>query len=317
MRILVAGAAGFIGSHLCDALLEDGHIVVGVDNFITGHWRNLERLNGRPGFTFVEHDIIRPLAGVEPQAIFHLASPASPVGYGRHPIETLLTNAEGTRHLLDLAVRSNARFLLASTSEAYGDPLIHPQPETYWGHVNPVGPRACYDEAKRYAEALTVNYGWTYGLDVRVIRIFNTYGPFNDPDDGRIIPNFISQALRGEPLTVYGDGRQTRSYCYVSDLVRGIQAAMFTAGTTGELFNLGNPEEYSAIEIAEAVKRLAGSCSPIMHCPPRPEEIARRRPNIDKARERLGWTPAVGLEEGLRETIAWYVSIGVSSGTAR
>jgi UDP-glucuronate decarboxylase len=306
MQIVISGGAGFIGSHLVDACLTRGHRVIVIDNLLTGRRENLAHLADHPRLRFLERDVIEPLPEVEGELYLHLASPASPVGYARYPIETMLANSLGTQRLLDLARRDGATFLFASTSEAYGDPLVHPQPEEYWGNVNPIGPRACYDESKRYGEALTVTYVRKFGLDGRIVRIFNTYGPRNDPRDGRIVPNFITQALRGEPITVYGDGTQTRSYCYVSDLVEGILRAALTPGLAGEVINLGNPLEYSAVELAVLIRRLAGSSSPIVHVPPRPEEIARRRPEISKARRLLGWEPQVGIEEGLLQTIAWF-----------
>jgi UDP-glucuronate decarboxylase len=306
MRIVISGGAGFIGSHLADLCLARGHSVTVIDNLITGRLTNIVHLLGRPDFRFLERNIIDDQPDVDGDLYCHLASPASPVGYGRFPVETMLTNSLGTHRLLDLARRDRAIFLLASTSEAYGDPLVHPQPETYWGNVNPTGPRACYDESKRYAEALTITYVRQYGLDARIVRIFNTYGPRNDPNDGRIVPNFVTQALRGEPITVYGDGRQTRSFCYVADLVEGIWRAATTPGIDGEVINLGNPLEYAAIELAHLVKRLAGSPSEVVHLPAREEEIARRRPDIAKAGRLLGWTPQVGIEDGLRRTIEWF-----------
>ena len=306
MKVLVAGGSGFIGSHLCDALVAAGHQVVAVDNCSTGPASNIEHLIGHPRFRFEQRDIVSGVPDEPFNAIFHLASPASPVGYGRRPIETLLVNSAGTHNLLDLARRSRARFLVASTSEIYGDPQQHPQSEDYWGNVNPIGPRSCYDEGKRYAEAATINYGLTYGLDTRIVRIFNTYGPRSDPEDGRIVPNFVRQALTGAPITVFGSGSQTRSYCYVSDLVRGLWAVMFTDGISGEVFNLGQPGERSALEFAQLIKRLTGSRSPIVHLEGRPEEIARREPDIRKARRVLGWEPRVPVEEGLRLTIEWF-----------
>ncbi len=306
MRILVTGGAGFVGSHLCQALVEKGHEVTALDNLITGSRLNIQHLLSHPGFRFIEHDVTQPFTDGGWEAIFHLASPASPVSYDKYPVETMLANSIGTYNLLELALRSQAKFLLASTSEVYGDPKVHPQPETYWGNVNPVGPRAHYDEAKRFAEALTMIYVQRRGLDGRIVRIFNTYGPRSDPQDGRIIPNFITQALQGEPVTVYGDGSQTRSFCYVSDLVEGITRALFTEKTCGQIINLGNPDERSALEIAKIIKRLAGSPSPIIHIPSRKEEIARRQPDITRAQQILGWQPKVGLEEGLKETVAWF-----------
>lgn len=305
MNILVTGGAGFIGSHLCEALLLAGHRVTALDNFLTGSPANVAHLRSDPAFDLIEADVTNPLPSVSVDAAFHLASAASPEGYGRHPIETLMTNSIGTSNVLQLVHAQRARFLLASTSEVYGDPQEHPQTETYWGHVNPIGPRACYDEGKRFAEALTITYLREKRVDARIIRIFNTYGPRNHPDDGRVIPNFVSQALLGTPLTVYGQGHQTRSFCYVSDLVEGIIRAMFSAGTTGEVFNLGNPEEYSVRVLAERVKAMTRSPSTIKYLSSRPEEIARRRPDITKAGAVLGWAPTVTLDEGLTRTIPW------------
>jgi nucleoside-diphosphate-sugar epimerase len=314
-RVLVTGGAGFIGSNLCESLLDRGYLVTAVDNLITGKLRNIDALRRRAGFKFVERDVCR-LEGLDVDAVFHLASPASPVGYGMYPIETMVTNAEGTRRALDVARESGARFLLASTSEVYGDPLQHPQTESYFGNVDPVGPRSCYDEGKRYAEALTTWYGREYGVDQRIVRIFNCYGPRNDPEDGRMVPTFVMQALRGEPITVYGDGSQTRSLCYVSDLVRGLDAAMFT-GVAGRLYNLGNPDEHSILEYAQIIQRLSRSTASIEHEAERPGEIARRKPDITRAREELGWTPEVDLEDGLARTIDWYRSLSDAQAASR
>lgn len=308
MRSLVTGGAGFIGSHLCDRLIERGDDVICVDNLITGQETNLAGLASHPRFTFVRADIIQPLKIAGPiDRIFHLASPASPRGYLRKPLETALVNSVGSHHILDLARRDRARFLLASTSETYGDPLQHPQREDYWGNVNPVGIRSCYDEGKRFAEALTMIYIREFGVDARIIRIFNCYGPRSDPLDGRIVPNFVTQALTGQPLTVYGDGSQTRSLCYVSDLVEGLLRAMETPGTTGQLYNLGNPDERTVLQFAQVIKRLAASPSPIEFQPPiSTDDPQRRCPDISRAREVLGWEPAVDLEQGLGETVAWF-----------
>ncbi len=305
LRVLVAGGAGFIGSHLCDYLVAEGNEVVAVDNYITGRAQNVAHLAGHERFTLREHDVTQPFAW-RGDAVFHLASPASPEGYLRHPFETLWVNAAGTDVLLDLARESNAKFLFASTSEVYGDPLVHPQTEAYWGNVNPVGVRACYDEGKRFGEALTMEYVRQYDVDARIIRIFNTYGPRNDPGDGRVVPNFIAQALSGQPITIYGDGSQTRSFCYVRDLVRGMAAAMFTPGTQGEVLNLGNPDERSIRDFAATIMRLTGAEAPIVHRPLPADDPKRRRPDITKAQERLGWRPTVSLEEGLGETIAYF-----------
>ncbi len=305
LRILVAGAAGFIGSHLCDRLLEEGHEVLGADNYITGASHNLTHLESHPRFRLIHHDITEPLAVDGPlDVIFNLASPASPKDYLSHPIETLRTGAEGSRHLLDLACRKQARYLLASTSECYGDPQEHPQKETYWGHVNPVGPRSCYDEAKRFAEAITMAYHRQHGLSTRIARIFNTYGPRMQLDDGRIVPNFVRQALRGEPITVYGDGSQTRSFCYVDDLVEGL--VRLSRSDEPLPVNLGNPEEMTVLEFARLIRQFAGSRSEIRFEPLPEDDPQRRRPDITRARLLLGWEPRVGLEEGLRRTIEWF-----------
>ncbi len=285
-----------------------------MDNLLTGRRANLEQLAEHPRFRFIEHDVTQPLPPLPtPDLIAHLASPASPVGYARYPIETLLVGSIGTYHLLQLARQGGARFLLASTSEIYGDPVVHPQPETYWGNVNPIGPRSMYDEAKRYAEALTVNFAAQHGLDARIVRIFNCYGPRMDPHDGRIIPNYLTQALRGEPITVYGQGDQTRSYAYVADLVEGLMRLLGRDGLAGQVVNLGNPKEFSALDLAVLVKQLTGTNSPIVHLPPRPEEIARRQPDITRARRLLDWEPAVPLETGLRLTIAWFKTLVLST----
>jgi len=302
LRVLVAGAAGFIGSHLCDALLALGYEVIGVDNFLTGSSRNLRHLAGHPRFRFLEHDVVAPLGVDGPlDAVFNLASPASPRDYLAHPIETLRTGAEGSRNLLELARTKGARYVLASTSECYGDPLEHPQRETYWGNVNPVGPRSCYDESKRFAEALTMAYHRQFGLSTHIARIFNTYGPRMQHDDGRIVPNFILQALRNLPITVYGDGSQTRSFCYVDDLVEGL--ILLGASDEHLPVNLGNPEEMTVLDFARLVRRLTGSRSEIIHEPLPEDDPQRRQPDISKAHAILGWSPRVPLEEGLRRTI--------------
>ncbi len=305
MKVVVTGGAGFIGSHLCTRLLEKGHEVLCVDNLLTGSQQNIAPLRSHPSFTFFEHDVTRPFE-FEAEAIFHLASPASPIGYMEHPIETILVNSQGTYQMLEQARRQKARFLVSSTSEIYGDPLVHPQQESYWGNVNPIGPRACYDESKRLGETLTMEYVRQYGLNARIVRIFNTYGPNSQFNDGRMIPNFITQALKNEPLTIYGDGTKTRSICYVSDLVEGLLLAMFTTGTTGEVFNLGNPEEHTVLEFARVIIRLCNASSDILFEDSRIDDPERRRPDISKARQVLGWELNVPLEEGLRRTIAWF-----------
>jgi UDP-glucuronate decarboxylase len=308
VRILVTGGAGFIGSHLCDSLLADGHDVIALDNFITGRRHNIAHLADHPRFHLIEHDVIDPIDLVVEQ-IYHLASPASPVGYMRHPIETHLTNSVGTLNMLRIAQEHQARFLFTSTSEAYGNPTVHPQPETYFGNVNSIGPRSCYDESKRFGESITMEYVRQYGLDARLVRIFNTYGPRNDPKDGRVIPNFISAALRHESLVIHGDGSQTRSLCFVSDLIRGLRAAMDTPGTMGQVFNLGNPDERTVLELAEIINRLCGSTAPIRFIDARQDDPERRCPDITKAREVLGWSPVVGLEEGLTATIEYFRTV--------
>jgi dTDP-glucose 4,6-dehydratase len=308
MRYLVAGAAGFVGSHLCDRLLAGGHEVAGVDNLLTGSRRNIAHLELEPRFRFLEQDVVEPFEVSAPlDCVMNLASPASPRDYLAYPIETLRVGSEGARNLLELALRHGARFLLASTSECYGDPLEHPQTETYWGHVNPVGPRSCYDEAKRYAEALTMAYHRRYGLRTNIARIFNTYGPRMKLDDGRVVPAFVDQALRGEPMTVYGDGRQTRSFCYVSDLVDGLIG--LSESDERLPVNLGNPFELTMLDFAERIRALAGSQSPIEFRPLPEDDPQRRQPDIAKARSLLGWEPRVRLEEGLAATLAYFRSL--------
>ena len=311
MRIVLTGAAGFIGSHLGDLLLARGDQVVGVDNFLTGAPENLAHLASQPRWQFLEHDLVQPLQVEGPvDWVMNLASPASPVDYLRHGVETLRVGSLGTQNALELAQEKAARFLQASTSECYGDPALHPQPEAYWGNVNPVGPRSVYDEAKRYGEALTMAYHRYYGLDTRIVRIFNTYGPRMKLGDGRVIPNLIEQALSDRPLTVYGDGTQTRSFCYVSDLVAGIARSMATATERPEHLpiNLGNPQELSILELARLIQSLTGHCAGI-EFPPLPEDDpVQRCPDIYRARQLLGWEPRVGLEEGLRLTLEFFRS---------
>ena len=303
MRAVVTGAAGFLGSHLTDRLLAEGHEVVGLDNLITGDVRNIGHLAGNPRFRFVHHDVTEYIYLDGPvDAILHFASPASPIDYLQIPIQTLKVGALGTHKALGLARAKGARFLLASTSEVYGDPLVHPQPETYWGNVNPVGPRGCYDEAKRFAEAMTIAYRNFHRVDTRIVRIFNTYGPRMRPNDGRIVPSLIGQALRGEPLTVFGDGSQTRSFCYVSDLIEGIHRLLLS--DYRDPMNIGNPAEMTVREFAETIKRLTGTPAPIVNRPLPVDDPRQRRPDISLAKATLGWEPKVGLEEGLRATIA-------------
>ncbi|MDQ3696599.1 MAG: SDR family oxidoreductase [Gemmatimonadota bacterium] len=308
MRVLITGAAGFLGSHLVDRFLDDGHTVVGLDNFITGHPDNIAHLTGDDRFEFVRHNISTytyvpgPLDGV-----LHFASPASPIDYLEHPIPTLKVGALGTHNALGLAKAKGARFFLASTSEVYGDPLIHPQPESYWGNVNPVGPRGVYDEAKRFAEAMTMAYHTYHGLDTRIVRIFNTYGPRMRPYDGRVVSNFIVQALQGEPLTVYGDGSQTRSFCYVGDEVEGIYR-LFMRGDANPT-NIGNPVEYSVKQLAEIVLSLTGSSSVIAYRELPQDDPKVRQPDITRARTMLGWEPGVGVRDGVARTIEYFRSI--------
>jgi dTDP-glucose 4,6-dehydratase len=308
LRIVISGAAGFIGSHLCDRLLADGHRLAAFDNFITGKWRNIAHLAGDTRFEFHEHDVTEPCTVAGPvDIVINAASLASPKDYLAHPIETLDVGSLGTRRMLDLAVEKDARFLLTSTSECYGDPEVHPQVETYWGNVNPVGPRSCYDESKRYAEALTMAYHRVHGLRTNIARIFNTYGPRMKLDDGRVVPAFLDQAMRGLPLTVFGDGSQTRSFCYVSDLVDGLCRLM----VSDERYpvNLGNPQELTILGFAERIQILTGSRFGI-HFRDLPEDDPKqRKPDIGKARELLGWAPRVDLEEGLKKTVAYFESL--------
>ncbi|HET9251710.1 MAG TPA: UDP-glucuronic acid decarboxylase family protein [Candidatus Eisenbacteria bacterium] len=308
MTFLIAGAAGFIGSHLTERLLSRGHTVVGVDSFITGSWRNLTSLLDHPRFILLEHDVVDPLEWDGPlDWILHFASPASPPRYQQNPIQTLRSNAEGTYRLLELARAKRARFLFASTSEVYGDPAQHPQREDYWGNVNPVGARSMYDEAKRYGEAMVVNYHRARGLPVRVIRIFNTYGPRMRQDDGRVIVNFIGQALAGRPLTVYGDGTQTRSFQFIDDLVEGVCRVLRT--NYSQPINLGNPEECSMLELAKIVRELTGSDSLITYEPLPKDDPKRRRPDISLASSILDWSPRSSLREGLAATIRYFQAL--------
>jgi dTDP-glucose 4,6-dehydratase len=305
LRFLISGAAGFIGSHLCDVLLDAGHSIVALDNLITGSRRNVEHLERHPRFELRLADVSRDFSAPGPfDGVWHLASLASPKDYLDHPIETLESGSSGTRNMLEVARRDNAAFLLTSTSECYGDPQVHPQVETYWGNVNPVGPRSCYDESKRYAEALTMAYHRVHGVKTHIARIFNTYGPRMQLNDGRVVPAFLDQALRGEPLTVFGDGKQTRSFCYVSDMVDGLCRLM----ESSERYpvNLGNPLELTILEFAERILRLTGSNVPLLHCPLPQDDPRQRQPDISKARQLLGWYPQVELEDGLRRTIEYF-----------
>ena len=304
MKTIITGGAGFLGSHLCDLLLLKGHEVICVDNLITGSARNIEHIES-DRFTYLEHDVTKPLYfGDKIDYIFHLASPASPIDYFALPIQTLKVGALGTYNMLGLAKEHGARFLLASTSEVYGDPLVNPQPETYWGNVNPIGPRGVYDEAKRYAEAITMAYHRYHSMDTRIARIFNTYGPRMRAGDGRVVPNFVNQALRAEDLTVYGDGSQTRSFCYVSDLVDGLFRLMLS--DFSDPVNIGNQGEMTVLEFAEVVVEIIGSDSRITFEDLPVDDPKVRRPDIGRAREVLGWEPVVGLREGLAETIRWF-----------
>ena len=308
MRVLVTGAAGFLGSHLCDRLLAEGHRVVGMDNFLTGNPVNIAHLRKHPSFQFVLHDVANFIETQGPlDGVLHFASPASPVDYLDYPIQMLKVGSLGTHKALGLSRAKGARFLLASTSEVYGDPLVHPQPESYWGNVNPVGPRGVYDEAKRFAEALTMAYHRYHKLDPRIVRIFNTYGPRMRPKDGRVVSNFIVQAIKGDPLTVYGDGSQTRSFCYVDDLIDGI-VRLFERGGSDPT-NIGNPHEFTVRQLAELVLRLTGSRSAIVEQPLPTDDPKVRQPDIRHARATLDWEPRVSLEEGLRRTIEYFRGI--------
>ncbi len=308
MRILITGAAGFLGSHLSDRFLAEGHIVVGLDNFITGNPDNIAHLMGHERFSFIRHNIsdYTYVAG-SLDGILHFASPASPIDYLEHPIATLKVGSLGTHNALGLAKAKGARFFLASTSEVYGDPLVHPQTEGYWGNVNPIGPRGVYDEAKRFAEAMTMAYHRAHGVDTRIIRIFNTYGPRMRPNDGRVVSNFIVQALKGEPLTMYGDGHQTRSFCYVEDEVDGIYR-LFMRGDANPT-NIGNPNEFTVRQLAEVVIELTGSKSPIVSRPLPEDDPKVRKPDITRARTMLGWEPKIELKEGVRRTIEYFRSV--------
>jgi UDP-glucuronate decarboxylase len=303
-RVLVTGGAGFLGSHLCDRLIAQGDDVVCIDNFFSGNKDNIRPLLAHPFFELIRHDVIHPLF-VEVDRIFHLACPASPIHYQQNPIKTVKTNVMGTINMLGLAKRIKSRILLTSTSEVYGDAQIHPQPETYWGNVNPIGVRSCYDEGKRVAETLMMDYHRQNRVDIRIVRVFNTYGPRMAVDDGRVVSNFVVQALRGEPLTVYGDGSQTRSFCYVSDLVDGLCRMIEAEGIIGPV-NLGNPTEFTIAELAETVLRLAKSKSKIVYQPLPQDDPVRRQPDIATARNKLGWEPRVPLEEGLILTIDYF-----------
>ena len=304
-RVLVTGGAGFLGSHLCERLLREGCDVLCVDNFFTGARQNIEHLLDNRAFELLRHDITFPLY-VEVDEIYNLACPASPIHYQFDPVQTTKTSVVGAINMLGLAKRTKARILQASTSEVYGDPGVHPQPESYWGNVNPIGPRSCYDEGKRCAETLFFDYYRQHGMAIRVVRIFNTYGPRMHPRDGRVVSNFIVQALRGEPITIYGDGLQTRSFCYVDDLIDGLVRMMTNDGGFVGPVNVGNPTEFTMRELADTVIRLTGSSSRLVFEPLPADDPRQRQPNIEQATERLGWRPRVGLEEGLMQTIAYF-----------
>jgi dTDP-glucose 4,6-dehydratase len=303
-RAAVSGAAGFIGSHLCDRLLAEGYEVIGLDNLLTGNERNIRHLETNANFHFLLHDVTRPVA-IEPvDYVWHLASPASPRDYLEHPIETLDVGSLGTRQMLELAERSAAAFLLTSTSETYGDPLVHPQVETYWGNVNPVGPRSCYDESKRFAEAMTMAWNRSRGVKTHIARIFNTFGPRMKLNDGRVVPEFMGQAMRGEPMTIYGDGAQTRSFCYVTDLVDGLYRLMHSDEAMP--VNLGNPREMTILEFAHLITEISGSSAGYVNLPLPQDDPKQRKPDIAKAKSLLGWQPAVTLEDGLRQTLEYF-----------
>ena len=307
MNVVVTGGAGLVGSHLCDSLIADGHSVVAVDNFITGRRLNIAHLIENPSFRLIEGNVVGdPLDIDAVDLIYHLSSPASPVGYMNHPIETHLVNSVGTKRMLDLAMEHGARILFSSTSEIYGNPEVHPQPESYFGNVNPVGPRSCYDESKRFGESITMEYVRQFDLDARIVRLFNIYGPRNDPDDGRVVPAFISFALEGKPLPIYGDGQQTRSLCFISDLVEGLRLTMDTDGLAGEIINLGNPDERTIYELGTIIADICGSSAGFTHLPIREDDPERRCPDISNAVRLLGWTAETSLRDGLEETIRYF-----------
>ncbi len=312
MRVLITGGAGFLGSHLCERFLAEGHQVIAMDNLITGSTRNIAHLAGHERLRFIKHDVTEYIYVNEPlEAVLHFASPASPIDYLQLPIQTLKVGALGTHKALGLARAKRALFLLASTSEVYGDPLAHPQSEDYWGNVNPIGPRGVYDEAKRFAEALTMAYHRSHGLDTRIARIFNTYGPRMRLDDGRVVPNFIGQALRGEPMTVHGDGSQTRSFCFCSDLIEGVYRLLGSDYT--QPLNLGNPNEMTILELAHLINGLTGNHAGVVYKPLPPDDPKVRQPDIRRAQRILDWQPEVSLQDGLEQTIEWFRGVlGVS-----
>jgi len=304
MRILVTGGAGFLGSHLCERLLREGHEVICLDNFFTGRRKNIHAYLADPNFELLRHDVVEPLL-LEVDRIYHLACPASPVHYQYNPVKTIKTNVLGTHNMLGLAKRTKARFLLASTSEVYGDPKVHPQTEDYWGNVNPIGIRSCYDEGKRVAETFTMDYHRQNRVDIRIVRIFNTYGPRMLPDDGRVVSNFIVQALKGEDIAVYGDGSQTRSFCYVDDLIDGLVRMMGSENFTGPV-NLGNPEEFTILALAKKIIAMTGSRSKIVFKPLPSDDPTQRQPAIGLAKQKLGWQPKVSVDEGFKTTIEYF-----------
>ena len=303
-KVLVTGGAGFVGSFLCDRLIDEGHEVIAIDNFFTGNKANLRQLQNNPNFELMRHDIVEPVL-LEVDWIFNLACPASPVHYQYNPIKTAKTNVIGTLNMLGLAMRVNARILQASTSEVYGNPQVHPQPEGYFGHVNPIGLRSCYDEGKRVAETLTMDYHRQNQVDAKIVRIFNTYGPRMHPEDGRVVSNFIVAALKGEPVTIHGDGMQSRSFCYVTELVDALYRMMETDNYIGPV-NTGNPDEFTMIELAEKVLEMTNSSSKLVKVQARPDDPEHRRPDITLAKKRLGWEPKIKLEEGLKSTIDYF-----------
>jgi nucleoside-diphosphate-sugar epimerase len=313
MKVMITGASGFLGSFLCEKFLSEGFEVLGIDNFLTSSFKNIEHLIENKNFKFIELDVCllneNYLNGFKPDIILHFASPASPADYYKYKIETMMVNSVGTKNCLDIANKFNSRFILASTSEVYGDPLVHPQDENYWGNVNPIGPRSVYDEGKRFSEAITMAYYRTYNLDVRIIRIFNTYGPRMRINDGRVISNFIVQALRGEKLTIYGDGSQTRSFCYVDDLIEGIFRVSTYNNLNGEVINLGNPSEFTIIELANIIKDILPQTKGFEFLPPLEDDPRKRRPNISKAKKLLNWEPKILLKEGLIKTIDYFKKV--------
>ncbi len=312
-QVLVTGGAGFLGSHLCERLIEQGKDVVCVDNFFTGTRRNVQHLLDHPRFELIRHDVTFPLY-IEVDAIYNLACPASPVHYQHDPVQTTKTSVHGAINVLGLAKRTRAKIFQASTSEVYGDPSVHPQPEEYWGNVNPIGPRSCYDEGKRCAETLFFDYHRQHGLDIKVARIFNTYGPRMHPQDGRVVSNFIVQALRGEDITIFGDGQQTRSFCYVDDLIEGFLRLMDTSDDVTGPINIGNPNEFTIRELAETVIELVGSKSELVNMPLPADDPKQRQPDINKAKEILDWSPKVQLREGLTKTIAYFDELLAQAG---